>query len=112
MLLLQLRELLLSALILVLRDLVSLASVSSKQFYRILDLPKHLQVTFLALIKLGPSSALDVSVVTGKARALESSYLNQLVTLKLVCKGRQCVDLQVQGQPKVVFSVVLEALDW
>jgi hypothetical protein len=88
-----------------------LASVSSKQFYRILDLPKHLQVTFLALIKLGPSSALDVSVVTGKARALESSYLNQLVTLKLVCKEPR-VDPLHRGKPTVVFSVDLEALDW
>jgi hypothetical protein len=86
--------------------------VSSKRFYRVLELPKHLQVTILALLKLGSSSALDVSVVTGKARALESSYLNQLVTLKLVCKERQRVDPQLQGQPKVIFSVVLEALDW
>jgi hypothetical protein len=28
-----------------------------------------------------------------------------LVTLKLVCKGRQRVDPQLQGQPKVVFTV-------
>jgi hypothetical protein len=86
--------------------------VSSKRFYRVLELPKHLQVSILALLKLGSSSALDVSVVTGKARALESSYLNQLVTLKLVCKERQRVDPQFQGQPKVFFSVDLEALDW
>ena len=86
--------------------------MSSKRFYRVLELPKHLQVSILALLKLGSSSALDVSVVTGKARALESSYLNQLVTLKLVCKERQRVDPLHRGQPKVVFSVVLEALDW
>jgi hypothetical protein len=76
-----------------------------------LELPKHLQVTILALLKLGVSSALDVSVVTGKARALESSYLNQLVTLKLVCKEPR-VDPLHRGNPIVVFSVVLEALDW
>ena len=75
------------------------------------ELPKHLQVSILALLKLGPSSALDVSAVTGKARALESSYLNQLVTLKLVCK-EQRVNPQLRGKPTVVFSVVLEALDW
>jgi hypothetical protein len=88
-----------------------LESLSSKGVFRVLELPKHLQVTILALIKLGPSSALDVSVVTGKARALESSYLNQLVTLKLVCKEPR-VDPLHRGQPIVVFSVVLEALDW
>lgn len=87
-------------------------SVSSKQFYRILDLPKHLQVTFLALIKLGSSTAADVAAVTGKARAVESCYLNQLVVLKLVRKELERVDPQPRGQPKVFFSVDLEALDW
>jgi hypothetical protein len=86
--------------------------VSSKGFFRVLELPKHLQVTILALLKLGSSTAAAVASVTGKARALESSYLNQLVTLKLVCKERQRVNPQLQGQPKVFFSVDLEALDW
>jgi hypothetical protein len=89
----------------------SLESVVSKRLYHVLELPKQLQVTILALLKLGSSSALDVSVVTGKARAVESSYLNQLVTLKLVCK-EQCVTPLHRGNPTVVFSVVLEALDW
>jgi hypothetical protein len=88
-----------------------LESLSSKGFFRVLELPKQLQVTILALIKLGPSSALDVSVVTGNARALESSYLNQLVTLKLVCKEQHVNPLH-RGKPIVVFTVVLEALDW
>ena len=86
--------------------------MSSKRLYRVLELPKHLQVSILALLKLGPSSATDVAVVTGKARALESSYLNQLVTLKLVCKEYRRVDPQHRGKPIVVFSVDLEALDW
>ena len=54
----------------------NLEVVSSKRLYRVLELPKQLQVSILALLKLGSSSALDVSVVTGKARALESSYLS------------------------------------
>jgi hypothetical protein len=89
----------------------SLEVVSSKRLYHVLELPKQLQVSILALLKLGVSSALDVSVVTGKARALESSYLNQLVTLKLVCKEQRVTPLH-RGGPTVVFSVVLEALDW
>ena len=89
----------------------SLESVSSKRLYRVLELPKQLQVSILALLKLGSSTATAVSAVTGKTRALESSYLNQLVTLKLVCK-EQRVDPQHRGKPIVLFSVVLEALDW
>ena len=89
----------------------NLEVVSSKRLYRVLELPKQLQVSILALLKLGSSSATDVSAVTGKARALESSYLNQLVTLKLVCKEPR-VDPLHRGKPTVVFSVVLEALDW
>ena len=85
--------------------------MSSKRFYRVLELPKHLQVTILALLKLGSSTAAAVASVTGKARALESSYLNQLVTLKLVCKEPR-VDPLHRGKPTVVFSVDLEALDW
>ena len=64
-------------------------AVYSKGFYKILDLPKQLQVTILALIKLGSSTAAAVSSVTGKARAVESGYLNQLVTLKLVHSERR-----------------------
>jgi hypothetical protein len=75
------------------------------------ELPKHLQVTILALLKLGFSTATAVSAVTGKSRALESSYLNQLVTLKLVCKEQRVTPLH-RGGPTVVFSVDLEALDW
>jgi hypothetical protein len=75
------------------------------------EVPKHLQVTILALLKLGSSTATAVSAVTGKARALESSYLNQLVTLKLVCKEQHVNPLH-RGKPIVVFTVVLEALDW
>jgi hypothetical protein len=85
--------------------------VVSKSLYHVLELPKQLQVTILALLKLGPSSATSVTSVTGKTRALESSYLNQLVTLKLVCKEPRVTPLH-RGKPTVVFSVVLEALDW
>ena len=60
---------------------------------------------------MGSSTATAVSAVTGKARALESSYLNQLVTLKLVCKEQRVTPMH-RGKPTVVFSVVLEALDW
>jgi hypothetical protein len=85
--------------------------VSSKQLYRILDLPKQLQVTILALIKLGSSNATSVSSVTGKARAAESHYLNQLVVMKLVKQELRSV-VGRRGGPQAFFSADLEALDW
>jgi hypothetical protein len=89
-----------------------LAALPSKTLYNILELPKHLQTTILALIKSGPSTARSICSVTGKARAVESSYLNQLVVLKLVKKDSRRPDGVCQGRFKVFFSADLEALDW
>ncbi len=77
---------------------------TDRRLFKILELPKHLQTTIVALLKLGRATADDVSRVTGKARAVESAYLNQFVTMKLCHKER--------GGRKAFFSVDLEALDW
>ncbi len=74
-----------------------------KQLYKILELPKHLQTTITALLKLGVATATDVSRVTGKARAVESAYLNQFVTMRVVFKERI-------GR-KAFFIVNMEALE-
>ena len=89
-------------------------SISAKQLYHVLELPKHLQTTLLALIrKAQPCTATEMALITGKARAIESSYLNQLVTLKFVKKehsnGNRKHD---RGSPKMFFSADLEALNW
>ena len=76
---------------------------NDRRLYRVLEFPKHLQTTILALMKLGQATAEDVASVTGKARAVESAYLNQLVVMKIVSKSRS-------GR-KMYFNVVLEALD-
>jgi hypothetical protein len=76
----------------------------SEQLYRILEFPKHLQTTVLTLLQLGRATATEVSEVTGKARAVESAYLNQLVVMKIARKERE-------GR-KAVFSMNLEAFDW
>jgi hypothetical protein len=78
--------------------------LSQKQLYQVLKFPKHLQVSLTSLLKLGLASADQVAAVTGKARAVESSYLNQLTIMHLVRKEHR-------GRP-VFFSVDLEALDW
>jgi homoserine kinase len=87
-------------------------SATSRRFSNILELPKQLQVTILALIKLGSSTATSVAAVTGKARAVESLYLNQLVVMKLVNKERRHADILRRGCCEVFFTVDLEALDW
>jgi hypothetical protein len=77
---------------------------SERRLYRVLEFPKHLQITILTLLRLGRANAEDVASVTGKCRAVESAYLNQLVVMKIVSKSRS-------GR-KAYFQVVPEALDW
>ena len=78
--------------------------ITQKRLYKILDFPKHLQVTILTLVKIGSATAQEVATVTGKERAVESAYLNQLVTMQIAHKERR--------DRKAVFTVDLEALDW
>lgn len=52
----------------------------------VLTLPKHLQVTALALKKLGFADASQVAAETGRMRAIESSHLNMLVLLKFATR--------------------------
>lgn len=87
-------------------------ALSSKQLYHVLELPKHLQVTILALIRVGSCTASEMAQITGKARAVESSYLNQLITLKFAKKQKQAKYECGKGHPKVFFSIDLEALNW
>jgi hypothetical protein len=53
---------------------------------RILELPEHLQKTYVATIRLGLVNADVVAEETRRCRAIESSYLNQLVTLGFLTK--------------------------
>ncbi len=78
--------------------------LSQKQLYQVLKFPKHLQVSLTSLLKLGLASADQVAAVTGKARAVESSYLNQLAVMHIVKKEHH-------GRT-IFFSIDLEALDW
>ena len=77
---------------------------NEKRLFRILEFPKHLQTTTVALLKLGMATAEEVAQVTGKARAVESAYLNQLFVMKIVSKSR--------SKRKAYFQVNMEALEW
>ena len=52
--------------------------LSKEDLIRLMELPNHLRETMLAVIALGEATATEVSEQTGKARASESDYLNQL----------------------------------
>jgi hypothetical protein len=54
----------------------------------LLSLPDHLRRTALTLIKLGRAMAEDVAKETGRARAIESAYLNQLVRMEYARRER------------------------
>ena len=43
-----------------------------------IQLPDHLRKTAMGLLKIGQGTASEVSKFTGRARAVESDYLNQL----------------------------------
>ncbi len=65
------------------------------------QIPQHLRETFRSILKQDAgSTALDISLETGKSRSLESDYLNQLVDRGFVIKKRQ-------GK-KVLFSKIGE----
>lgn len=58
----------------------------------LLSLPDHLRKSALSIVKLGKAMAEDVAKETGRARAIESAYLNQLVRmgyLKRVREGKR-----------------------
>ncbi|MFQ6064781.1 MAG: transcriptional regulator [Candidatus Bathyarchaeia archaeon] len=55
----------------------------------LLSLPDHLRKTAVTLCKLGEATAEEVAEQTKRARAVESSYLNQLVLMGYLKKERQ-----------------------
>jgi hypothetical protein len=64
----------------------------------VLSLPSHLQRTWQAIFKLGRATAGQVAAVTKKARAVESSYLNQLFRMDALFKEKV-------GQRHCFFSI-------
>jgi len=56
---------------------------------QLLGLPDNLRKSYMIVVSLENASADDVSVKTGRSRAAESSYLNQLVRLGWLEKTRE-----------------------
>jgi hypothetical protein len=59
----------------------------------LLGLPDHLRKSALALATLREATATDLSRETGRVRAVESDYLNQLASMSLVKKKRKGRDV-------------------
>ena len=55
----------------------------------LLSFPDHLRKSAMAIMKLGRAMAEDVAKETGRARAIESAYLNQLVRMEYLKKERE-----------------------
>jgi len=87
-----------------LRELLRTIPPVEEAEYRTLDvmsllsLPDHLRKTATVLCSLGEATAEKVAERTGRARAVESSYLNQLVRMGYLKKERR-------GR-RVLFSIV------
>jgi len=52
-------------------------------------LPDHLRKTYITVVSKGGGSATEVSNSTGRCRALESNYLNQLARMGWLMKHRE-----------------------
>ncbi len=59
----------------------------------LLSLPDHLRKSAIALATLGEGTATDISKETARVRAVESDYLNQLVSKGLIKKKRKARDV-------------------
>jgi predicted HTH transcriptional regulator len=55
----------------------------------LLNMPDHLRKTAVIICRNGRATAEDIAEQTSRARAVESSYLNQLVTMNYIKKTRK-----------------------
>lgn len=59
----------------------------------LLSLPDHLRKSAMALSSLGEATATDLSKETSRVRAVESDYMNQLVSMGVIKKKRKGRDV-------------------
>ncbi|MCL2641932.1 MAG: transcriptional regulator [Candidatus Bathyarchaeota archaeon] len=55
----------------------------------LLNMPDHLRKTAIVICRTGRATAEEIAEQTNRARAVESSYLNQLVTMGYIKKMRK-----------------------
>lgn len=70
-----------------------LGEVAALDVMTLLSLPDHLRKTAMILHRLGKATANQVSMESGRKRAVESGYLNQLVIMGHIKKKREGRDV-------------------
>ncbi len=55
---------------------------------KLISLPDHLRTTYMVVASKGECSAIQVSNLSGRSRAIESNYLNQLARMGWLNKRR------------------------
>ena len=55
---------------------------------KLISLPDHLRKTYMVVVSKGECNAVHVSNLTGRCRAIESNYLNQLARMGWLSKRR------------------------
>jgi len=68
---------------------MNLKDLTKEQLIKILKLPSHLQKTMIAVVELGEATAKMVSEKTGRARAIECTYLNKLAEMSYLKKEKR-----------------------
>lgn len=68
----------------------------------LMSLPDHLRKTAIAICSLGRATASQVAAETGRTRAAESDYLNQLAGMGHLKKGRKGREVYFYIKKKVV----------
>ncbi len=59
-------------------EMVDIKRLQNAQLHNSVSMPSHYRLTFDAVLKLGNATATDVSRITGRARAIECTYLLNL----------------------------------
>jgi len=82
---------------------------------KLLSLPDNLRKTYLVVASKGECSATQVSNLTARSRAIESSYLNQLTRMGWLTKHRNSKTLnfrplqsQIQKHEPIQASIPLQ----
>ncbi|MCW4003169.1 MAG: hypothetical protein NWE95_04560 [Candidatus Bathyarchaeota archaeon] len=66
----------------------------------LISLPDHLRKTYVVVAAKGECDAVQVSNLTGRCRAIESNYLNQLSRMGWLKKRR--ISKAVHFRPKII----------
>ncbi len=72
---------------------------------KLLLLPDHLRKSYLTVLSKGECNATEVSNLTGRCRAVESNYLNQLTRMGWLNKRRVTKTITFRAVPENIEKV-------